>query len=136
MLAVTHASGRDNIPMALAMEILAEIELDQVRSVVANDGARSSFTVSSADSVLTLDRNLTVTGRWPAGDWAPDSTPPCPIGNLAVHPHPLLTTANCASPKAGAASSTCVTPGCRSMVEDSDVRWRRAVTRLSRGTSV
>jgi hypothetical protein len=47
MLAVTHASGRDNIPMALAMEILAEIELDQVRSVVANDGARSGTSRST-----------------------------------------------------------------------------------------
>ena len=47
------------------MEILAEIALDEVGAVVANDSSRSSFTVVSRDGLLALDRNLTVTGRWP-----------------------------------------------------------------------
>jgi hypothetical protein len=35
--------------------------------VVANDSARSSFTVASGDSVLALDDDLRVLGQWPAG---------------------------------------------------------------------
>jgi len=38
---------RDNNPVAVVMEILAEIVLDKIGIVVANDSARSSFTVCS-----------------------------------------------------------------------------------------
>lgn len=49
------------------MEILAEVEIGEIGEVVANDGARSSFTVRVGDSLLALDANLTMAGQWPVG---------------------------------------------------------------------
>src|SRR5713226_5065788 len=59
-------ASRENDPLTVAMEILAEIVLDKIGIVVANDSARSSFTVASGDSLLALDTDLRVLGQWPA----------------------------------------------------------------------
>ena len=53
--------------MSMAPEILAEIVLDKMGIVVANDSARSSFTVASGDSLLAVDADLHVLNRWPVG---------------------------------------------------------------------
>ena len=50
-----------------AVETVSSVVLDQVGIVVANDSARSSFTVVSGDVLLALDQDLNVLGRWPLG---------------------------------------------------------------------
>ena len=52
--------------MTVVMEVLAEIVLDKIGMVVANDSARSSFTVAAGDSLLALDASLKVVGQWPS----------------------------------------------------------------------
>jgi hypothetical protein len=47
-----------------ALETLARIALDKAGIVVANDRARSSFTVAAGDCLLALDADLKVAGRW------------------------------------------------------------------------
>jgi hypothetical protein len=51
--------------MTTATELLAEVELEEIGIVVANDAARSSFTVVSGNSLLALDGNLDLLGQWP-----------------------------------------------------------------------
>jgi hypothetical protein len=59
---------RENeLVVASAIETVSSVVLDQVGIVVANDSARSSFTVASGDALLALDRDLSVLGRWPLG---------------------------------------------------------------------
>jgi len=62
------------------VEILAEISLDEIGIVVANDSARSSFTVVSGGWLLAVGGDLGLLGRWPAGPlgrgWHP--LPPAP----------------------------------------------------------
>jgi hypothetical protein len=53
--------------VSLTAEILAEVRLDSIGTVVANDSARSSFTVPSGDRLLALDADLNVLAEWPAG---------------------------------------------------------------------
>jgi hypothetical protein len=55
--------------MARVVETLAETVLDRVRMVVANNSARSSFSVVSGGDLLALDADLNVLHRWkwPAG---------------------------------------------------------------------
>lgn len=49
------------------VETLAAVTLDQVGMVVANDSARSSFSVVSGGDLLALDADLNVLHRWPLG---------------------------------------------------------------------
>jgi hypothetical protein len=58
---------RQNGQVTIVSEVLAEIVLDEIGVVVANDSARSSFTVTAGDSVLAVDQDLNVLGRWAAG---------------------------------------------------------------------
>jgi hypothetical protein len=51
--------------MMIIRERLAEIALDQIGIVVANDSARSSFTVVARDRLLALDLDLKVLAEWP-----------------------------------------------------------------------
>lgn len=51
--------------MTVELEILAELALDEVGIVVANNSARSTFTVAAGDCLLALDAGLAVAGRWP-----------------------------------------------------------------------
>ena len=53
--------------VANLVETLAEAVLDQVGMVVANDSARSSFSVASGGDLLALDAGLHVLHRWPLG---------------------------------------------------------------------
>jgi hypothetical protein len=53
--------------VARVVETLAEAVLDQVGMVVANDSARSSFSVVSGGDLLALDADLNVLHRWPLG---------------------------------------------------------------------
>jgi hypothetical protein len=53
--------------VASVVETLAEVALDQVGMVVANDSARSSFSVVSGGELLALDADLNVLHRWPLG---------------------------------------------------------------------
>jgi hypothetical protein len=53
--------------VAGAIETVSSVVLDQVGIVVANDSARSSFTVGSGEVLLALDQDLNVLGRWPLG---------------------------------------------------------------------
>jgi hypothetical protein len=55
----------ENDRVAIVTETLAEIVLDNVRAVSANDGARSSFTVRAGHSLIAVDQDLAVLGRWP-----------------------------------------------------------------------
>lgn len=50
--------------MALILEVLAETVLGKIGMVVANDSARSSFTVAAGESLLAVDQDLNVIGRW------------------------------------------------------------------------
>lgn len=50
--------------MTIFLEELAETALGKIGIVVANDGARSSFTVAVGESVLAVDQDLTVIGQW------------------------------------------------------------------------
>lgn len=47
--------------------ILSELTLNGIGIVVANDAARSSFTVGTSSSVVALDGDLTLLHRWPIG---------------------------------------------------------------------
>jgi hypothetical protein len=47
------------------VETVSAVVLDQVGMVVANDSARSSFTVVSGDALLALNPDLNVLSRWP-----------------------------------------------------------------------
>ena len=49
------------------VETVAEVVLDRVGVVVANDSARSSFSVVSGGDLLALDADLSVLHRWPLG---------------------------------------------------------------------
>src|SRR5262249_12154402 len=62
-----------------ALDVMAEFRLDKIGIVVANDARRSSFTVGAGDSVLALDANLAVLGRWPGqpGTRGWHATSPC-----------------------------------------------------------
>jgi hypothetical protein len=51
--------------VAITTETVADIALDDVRDVSANDAARSSFTVRAGHSLIALNRDLAVLGRWP-----------------------------------------------------------------------
>ena len=62
----SRSECRDN-DLVIGIEILAEIVLDKIGIVVANDGARSSFTVASGDCLLALDADLTVLTEWRTG---------------------------------------------------------------------
>jgi hypothetical protein len=53
--------------MASVVETLAAVAFDQVGMVVANDSARSSFSVVSGGELLALDAGLNVLHRWPLG---------------------------------------------------------------------
>lgn len=55
----------ENAWVAVVVEVLDEIALDAVDMVVANDAARSTFTVGAGDCLLALDTELRVVGRWP-----------------------------------------------------------------------
>jgi hypothetical protein len=66
-LLVAGVARRENGPVTVVMEVLAEIVLGQVGVVAANDSVRSSFTVAAGDSVLALDAGLDVVGQWSAG---------------------------------------------------------------------
>jgi hypothetical protein len=50
--------------VAIVAEGLAEIVLDEIGVVVANDSARSSFTMTAGNSLLAVDQDLKVAGRW------------------------------------------------------------------------
>jgi hypothetical protein len=56
----------ENDPVTAVIEMLAEMVLDKIGIVVANDSARSSFTVAAGDSLLALDPGLKVLGQWPS----------------------------------------------------------------------
>jgi hypothetical protein len=58
---------RDNELVASVVETLAAVTLDQVGMVVANDSARSSFSIVSGGDLLALDADLNVLHRWPLG---------------------------------------------------------------------
>lgn len=58
---------RHNDRVTIVQEGLAEIVLDKIGIVGANDSARSSFTVAAGDTLLALDQDLKVVGRWAAG---------------------------------------------------------------------
>lgn len=49
------------------VETLAQAVLDRAGIVVANDSARSSFSVASGGDLLALDADLNVLHRWPLG---------------------------------------------------------------------
>jgi hypothetical protein len=53
--------------VASVVETLAAVTLDQVGMVVANDSARSSFSIVSGGDLLALDADLNVLHRWPLG---------------------------------------------------------------------
>jgi hypothetical protein len=53
--------------VTIAVEILAELAMDKVGIVVANDSTRSSFTAGSAESLIALDPGLKVLRQWPVG---------------------------------------------------------------------
>jgi hypothetical protein len=59
-------AGGENDRVTIATETLAEIALDEVSVLGANDGARSSFTARAGDSLVALDPHLNVLGRWQA----------------------------------------------------------------------
>lgn len=52
--------------MTIIRERLGEIALDDLGIVVANDSARSSFTVAAGSRLLALDPELNVLDEWPA----------------------------------------------------------------------
>lgn len=54
----------ENDRVTIATETLAEIAVDGVGVLGANDGARSSFTAWAGDSLIALDPDLNVLGRW------------------------------------------------------------------------
>jgi hypothetical protein len=56
---------RENDWVSIATETLAEIMLDKVGVLGANDAARSSFTAWAGDSLIALDPHLNVLGQWP-----------------------------------------------------------------------
>jgi hypothetical protein len=58
---------RDNEPVASVVETLAAVTLDQVGMVVANDSARSSFSIVSGGDLLAVDADLNVLHRWALG---------------------------------------------------------------------
>jgi hypothetical protein len=61
-------NGRKNDLMAVgAVEALSSVVFDQVGLVVANDSARSSFTVVAGGVLVALDGDLKVLGQWPLG---------------------------------------------------------------------
>jgi hypothetical protein len=53
-----------NDRVTIATETLAEIALDKIGVLGANDGARSSFTAWAGDSLIALDPHLNVLGQW------------------------------------------------------------------------
>ena len=59
------ANSLENDRVAIGTETLSEIVLDTIGNVTANDGARSSFTVTTGDSLIAMDQDLCVLGRWP-----------------------------------------------------------------------
>jgi hypothetical protein len=80
----------ENDRVAIVTETLAEIALDNVRAVIANDGARSSFTVRAGDSLIALDQDLAVLGRRPvdprhrAGRFSCDHSPAWRLSGLST----------------------------------------------------
>lgn len=70
--------------MPLTAQILAEVTLDSIGTIVANDSARSSFTVPSGDHLLALDADLNVLAEWPTGPLNRASHATCPSRGLAL----------------------------------------------------
>jgi hypothetical protein len=65
---ISNGSQHDNDAVAASVvETLAETVVDEIGMVVANDSARSSFSVVSGDCLLALDGDLNVLHRWPLG---------------------------------------------------------------------
>lgn len=54
----------ENDPVNVSAELVGEVDLDGIVLVVANDAARSSFTVSSLGGVMAVDANVRPLGRW------------------------------------------------------------------------
>ncbi len=75
---------RDNYRVTIAAETLAEIALDEISLLGANDGARSSFTVWAGDSLIALGPDLNVLGRWRAGRERRGHHATCPGRGLAL----------------------------------------------------
>jgi hypothetical protein len=50
--------------VTIILERLAETAFNKIGVVVANDSPRSSFTVTAGDSLLAVDQDLRVVGRW------------------------------------------------------------------------
>jgi hypothetical protein len=66
------------------VETLAEVVLDRAGVVVANDGARSSFSVVSGNDLLALDADLNELHRWPLGSAGPGRHASWPDRGLAL----------------------------------------------------
>lgn len=74
----------ENDRVTIATETLAEITLDQVSVLGANDGLRSSFTALAGDSLIALDPDLNVLGRWRADRQRRGHHATCPGRGLAL----------------------------------------------------
>jgi hypothetical protein len=74
----------ENDRVAIVTETLAEIGLDTIGQVSANDGARSSFTVRTGDSLIALDQDLRVLGQWPVDPRHRARHATCPARGLAL----------------------------------------------------
>jgi hypothetical protein len=74
----------DNDQVVIVTETLAEIGLDAIGQVSANDAARSSFTVRTGDSLVALDQSLRVLGQWPVDPRHRAQHATCPARGLAL----------------------------------------------------
>jgi hypothetical protein len=74
----------ENDRVTIATETLAEVALDKVSVLGANDGARSSFTAWAGDWLIALDPGLNVLGRWRAGRQHHGYHATCPGRGLAL----------------------------------------------------
>jgi len=68
----------------LTTQVIAEVTLDSIGMIVANDSARSSFTVPSGDRLLALDADLNVLAEWPTGPLNRGSHATSPDRGLAL----------------------------------------------------
>ncbi len=75
---------RDNKRVSIATETLAEIMLDQVGVLGANDAARSSFAAWAGDSLIALDPHLNLLGQWPVDRQRRGHHATCPGRGLAL----------------------------------------------------
>jgi hypothetical protein len=55
----------ENDEVAMSVEIPAELALEKIGIGAANDAAQSSFTAGSGSSLLAVDADLKILGRWP-----------------------------------------------------------------------